>query len=107
LLELLGTVAGHPPFAEGRITQGLPEGRTALVEDFLTVRDEQQPSARQHSSQARVVEGRHHCLASSSGRDEQIPVMPGLARERDQLKQSFLKRFEADLDGTGHADVIA
>ena len=42
MLKALRTVPADPLLAEGRIAQHMLEGRSALVEDLLAVRDEQQ-----------------------------------------------------------------
>ena len=70
MVEVLRARAADPLLAERRVAQRMAKRGQALVEDLVAVRDEQQASARQFVTQARVVDGGHHGLAGAGGGDE-------------------------------------
>ena len=81
VVERLGPRATDPLLAERVVAQRVPEGRAALVEDLLAVRDEQQPCEAKRGAQPGVVDRGHHGLAGTGGGDEQVAVVTRAARE--------------------------
>ena len=80
------------------VAQRVAEGRAALVEDLLAVRDEEQAAAAELRPQARVVDRRHHRLARAGGSDEQVAMVALVAGEVDVLEKRLLERAELELD---------
>jgi len=63
LLEAPWAVLADPQLAEAWIPQCVPERRSTLFQNFLTVRHKQQTRSRQKSSQADEVDRSDNCLA--------------------------------------------
>ena len=79
------------------IPQGVPERGTTLVQDLLTVSDEQEPSSGHPRGQSRVVHRGHHGLASPRSGYEQILVASSVPRHLDEFEQAHLKWIKAYL----------
>ncbi len=88
----------HPLLAERGIAQRVAERGQALVEDLLAMGNEQQAGPPQPLTERPVVQCRHDRLAGTGRGDEQVAVMPPLARQLEQLQQPFLERVRTQLD---------
>ena len=100
VLELPRPLPADPQLSERMIAQRVTKRRQALFEDLLAMRDEQQSRAREAISKPRVVDRGHDGLACAGRGDEQVAMVPTLARERDLLEQALLERFGPKLDRT-------
>src|SRR5690606_18098696 len=96
--------AAHPQFTERSIAQRVCEGGATLLQDFLTVSDEEEPCARQSRAEAMIIDRRHHRLAGSGRGYEEIPMVAELARHLDLLQQPLLKWLQTDLRGSHDND---
>ena len=81
-----GPLSADPQLSEARVAEGMRECRSALLQDLLTVCDEEQPVTRQPFAKARVVNRRNDSLASAGCGNEEVPVPPERARDLHLLK---------------------
>ena len=98
VLEVVRSCTADPFLAEGSVPDGVPEGGQALIQDLITVCDEQQTRPGQFTAQAGVVDGGHDGLTGAGGRHQQIAVPTAAPSYRDLLQQSLLEGFQAKFD---------
>jgi hypothetical protein len=105
VLEQMGPLASDPLLAEGRVAERVPEGGPALIDDLLTVGDEEEAAARQLLSKTRVVDGCHHRLSGAGRCHQQVAMVALVAGKRHVLEQRLLERAQFDLYRAEQRDV--
>ena len=98
MLEVLRARTADPFFAKRGVPNRVPEGGQALIEDFVAVRDEQQPCSWQFGAQPGVVDCGHDGFAGAGGGDQQITVMAAAAGQGDLFQEAFLEGFQSQFD---------
>lgn len=107
VLEPARPRAAGPQLAERPVAQRVTEGEPALLQDLLTMGDEQEARAGQLVTKAHVVEGRHDRLPGPGRGHQEVAVVPVLAGDRDLLEEPLLERLGADLDRAERQDAAA
>jgi hypothetical protein len=92
MLEPLGPFASNPPLAKGCFPERVPEGGTALVDDFLAVRNKQKAAARELLAEPRIVDRRHHSLSRTRSSHQEVSMVALMPGEDDMLEQGLLER---------------
>ena len=91
-VELLRTVRSDPQLAEARISNGVAERRSGLLEDLLAVSNKQKAGPWHGRPQAGVVDRCHDGLARACGGDQEVPVASAVSGDGDLFEQPLLKR---------------
>jgi hypothetical protein len=91
MLEPRRAVAANPLLAETRVSQRIPKRSSALIDDLLTMRDEEKSTPSNLRSEARVIDRRHNRLASAGGSDKQVAMVAVVTGEDDLLEQRLLE----------------
>ena len=98
MIESGRTSSAHPLLAERCVSKCVAEGRQALVEDLLAVRNKQKSRAVERLAESGVVDGCHHGFPRSRGGDQEVAMVTILARQLDQLEEAILERLWAQLN---------
>ena len=102
-----GTMPVDEQLAEVRVTQHLRVRAPRLLEDLSAMRDEQQPRAVRAGTHSLVIERRHHRLAGTRRRDDEVAVAAvNRAVRLELLQHARLVRPRCHLK-TREADALA
>ena len=98
MLESRRPTSSDPFLAERAISDYMPEGVAALIDDLFTVSDKQQTVPRQRLAKTRVVNRSHDGLTCSSRCHKQVVVMSLVTSQGDLIEQQLLKRPQHDFE---------
>jgi len=106
MVPLLGAGTVYPPLAERMVLQRGPERRLALLQDLFAVCDKQQPLSVQVVAQSAIVDGRHHGLAGTGCRHDQVAMVANRPLGHHSFQQHVLERIRVQLDEAWLEDVL-
>src|SRR5947209_1630363 len=93
-------VASDEQFPKGTVAKDMAEEETALLQNLLTVRDEEQRGPSPGLCSSPVVEGSHHGLARSGGGNNEVaPVSMTLPFCAQSLEHGALVLEGGDVEG--------
>ena len=106
MVKVAWPCTARPQLSESRVLHHLSKGRSALLENLLTMSDEQKARSRKSRNKSLVVERCHHGLARAGRSNDQIPVSPTVPFKLDQIEKATLKWLSSDLNRTDEATLI-